>query len=416
VAILSKFSLLMKQLYKSKIKSKSFILMTCLYVLVMSVAVFWSEIKELFTGDDEAQQIAIINETSADLSGIFVSNGDMAFIQNEQDVSKLEKKVKDGKLDAIVTINDQDGQLQAEIATFTPLKLNDQSTLSSLLQYAGQHYAVQQLSLSPEQAAQIMAAQTTISTKNLNEESAGGKSEEEKQSGLVVSYAVGILIYFFISTFLSMITTEIASEKGSRAMEMLLVSVKPATHFKAKIAGVLLLALTQMGIIAAVFLIYAKFIKGGMVWDAAASIIKELSIGYVIYAIVFLLLTVILYLIIGALFGSLVSKVEEAGQVLMPAMIITIIGFYVMLTGMGNPDTLIIKIFSYIPLTSGMIMPMRIGATDIGGIVPLLSLGILIATIVVVYLFSLSFYKRSVLTYSSGGVIQKIKTVLKVTT
>ena len=414
--MLSKFSLLMKQLYKAKIKSKSFILMTSLYVIVMSVAVFWSEIKELFTGDDEAQQIAIINKTSADLSGIFVSNGDMNFIQDEQDVSTLEKRVKDGKLDAIVTINDQNGQLHAEIATFTPLKLNDQSTLSSLLQYAGQHYAVQQLSLSPEQAAQIMAAQTTISTKNLNEASTGGKSEEEKQSGLVVSYAVGILIYFFISTFLSMITTEIASEKGSRAMEMLLVSVKPGTHFKAKIAGVLLLALTQMGIIAIVFLIYAKFIKGGMVWDAAASIVKELSVGYVIYAIVFLLLTVILYLIIGALFGSLVSKVEEAGQVLMPAMIITIIGFYVMLTGMGNPDTIIIKIFSYIPLTSGMIMPMRIGATDIGGIVPLLSLGILVVTIVVVYLFSLSFYKRSVLTYSSGGVIQKIKTVLKVTT
>ncbi len=406
----------MMQLYKSKIKSKSFILMTCLYVVVMSVAVFWSDIKELFTGDDEAQQIAIVNETSADLSGIFVSNGDMAFIQDEKDVSALEKRVKDGKLDAIVTINDQDGQLHAEIATFTPLKLNDQSTLSSLLQYAGQHYAVQQLSLSPEQAAQIMGAQTAITTKNLNEESAGGKSEEEKQSGLVVSYAVGILIYFFISTFLSMITTEIASEKGSRAMEMLLVSVKPATHFKAKIAGVLLLALTQMGIIAVVFLIYSKFVKDGMVWDAAASIIKELSVGYVIYAIVFLLLTVILYLIIGALFGSLVSKVEEAGQVLMPAMIITMIGFYVMLTGMGNPDTLIIKIFSYIPLTSGMIMPMRIGATDIGSIVPLLSLGILIVTIIVVYLFSLSFYKRSVLTYSSGGVIQKIKTVLKVTT
>ncbi|WP_312507082.1 ABC transporter permease [Lysinibacillus sp.] len=416
MAILSKFNLLMKQLYKSKIKSKSFILMTCLYVVVMSVAVFWSDIKELFTGDDEAQQIAIVNETSADLSGIFVSNGDMTFIQDEKDVSALEKRVKDGKLDAIVTINDQGGQLHAEIATFTPLKLNDQSALSSLLQYAGQHFAVQQLSLSPEQAAQIMGAQTSITTKNLNEESAGGKSEEEKQSGLVVSYAVGILIYFFISTFLSMITTEIASEKGSRAMEMLLVSVKPATHFKAKIAGVLLLALTQMGIIAVVFLIYSKFVKDGMVWDAAASIIKELSVGYVIYAIVFLLLTVILYLIIGALFGSLVSKVEEAGQVLMPAMIITMIGFYVMLTGMGNPDTLIIKIFSYIPLTSGMIMPMRIGATDIGSIVPLLSLGILIVTIIVVYLFSLSFYKRSVLTYSSGGVIQKIKTVLKVTT
>jgi len=416
VAALSKFNLLMKQLYRSKLKSKSFVLMTCLYILAMSVAIFWSDIKELFTGNDQAKQIAIVNETTADLSGLFVSNDDMKFLQNENNLSKLEKKVKDEKLDAIVKITDQNGQLHAEIATYTPLKLNDQTTISSLLQYAGQHYAVQKLSLTSEQAAQIMSAKTIISNKNLNEESSGGKSEEEKQSGLWVSYAVGILIYFFISTFLSMITTEIASEKGSRAMEMLLVSVKPATHFKAKIAGVLLLALTQMGIIAVVFLVYAKFVKNGVIWDAATSIVKELSLGYVIYAILFLLLTIVLYLIVGALFGSLVSKVEEAGQVLMPAMMITLIGFYVMLSGIGNPDTLIIKIFSYIPFTSGMVMPMRIGATDIGVMVPLLSLGILVATIIVAYLFSLSFYKRSVLTYSTGGVIQKIKTVLKVTT
>jgi len=406
----------MKQLYKSKLKSKSFILMTLLYVLAMSVAIFWSDIKELFTGNDEAQQIAIVNDTSADLNGIFVSNSDMAFIQDETNIEKLEQKVKDGELDAIVEVSDQNGQLHAEISTFKPLKLNDQSTISSLLQYAGQHYAVQKLSLSSEQAAQIMAAKTIISNKNLNEETTGGKSEEEKQSGLWVSYAVGILIYFFISTFLSMITTEIASEKGSRAMEMLLVSVKPATHFKAKIAGVLLLAMTQMAIIAVVFLIYAKFAKDGVIWEMAASIVKELSLGYVMYAILFLLLTIVLYLIVGALFGSLVSKVEEAGQVLMPAMMITLIGFYVMLSGIGNPDTIIIKVFSYIPFTSGMVMPMRIGATDIGVIEPLLSLGILIVTIIVAYLFSLSFYKRSVLTYSTGGVIQKFKTVLKVTT
>ncbi|MEK5333112.1 MULTISPECIES: ABC transporter permease [unclassified Lysinibacillus] len=413
---MSKFSLLMKQLYRSKLKSKSFILMTLLYVLAMSVAIFWSDIKELFTGNDEAQQIAIVNDTTADLSGIFVSNSDMAFIQDETNLEKLEQKVKDGELAAIVEVSDQNGQLHAEISTFKPLKLNDQSTISSLLQYAGQHYAVQKLSLSSEQAAQIMAAKTIISNKNLNEETTGGKSEEEKQSGLWVSYAVGILIYFFISTFLSMITTEIASEKGSRAMEMLLVSVKPATHFKAKIAGVLLLAMTQMAIIAVVFLFYAKFAKDGVIWEMAASIVKELSLGYVLYAILFLLLTIVLYLIVGALFGSLVSKVEEAGQVLMPAMMITLIGFYVMLSGIGNPDTIIIKVFSYIPFTSGMVMPMRIGATDIGMIEPLLSLGILVVTIIVAYLFSLSFYKRSVLTYSTGGVIQKFKTVLKVTT
>lgn len=414
--MLSKFNLLMKQLYTSKIKSKSFVLMTLLYIAVMSVAVFWSDIRDLFTGDDEAQKIAIINDTKADLSDIFVSNSDMEFIQNETDRDVLEKQAEEGDIAAIVEVSDQNGQLHAEIATFTPLKLNDQSSISSLLQYAGQNYAVQQLSLSPEQAAQIMAAETIITNKNLNETTTGGKTEEEKQSGQFVSYAVGILIYFFISTFLSMITTEIASEKGSRAMEMLLVSVKPATHFKAKIAGVLLLAITQMLIILGVFLLYAKFAKDGVIWDMASSIIQDLSVGYLIYVVVFLLSTIVLYLIVGALFGSLVSKVEEAGQVLMPAMMITLIGFYVMLSGMGNPDTIVIKVFSYIPFTSGMIMPMRIGATDIGVVEPMLSLGILIGTIIAVYLFSLSFYKRSVLTYSTGGVIQKIKTVLKVTT
>ena len=130
----------------------------------------------------------------------------------------------------------------------------------------------------------------------------------------------------------------------------------------------------------------------------------------------FLFLTIIMYLIIGALFGSLVSKVEEAGQVMMPALMMTLIGFYVMLSGMGNPDTLLIKIFSYIPFTSGMVMPMRIGATDMYAIEPLISFVLLVVTVLALYFVSLSFYKRSVLTYSSGGIIEKMKTVFKVTT
>ena len=123
-----------------------------------------------------------------------------------------------------------------------------------------------------------------------------------------------------------------------------------------------------------------------------------------------------MYLILGALLGSLVSKVEEGGQVMMPAMMLSLIGFYIMLTGVGNPDTMLIKVFSYIPFTSGMIMPMRIGATDINATGPIISLAILVATALLLYFISLTFYKRSVLTYSTGGVIQKIKTVFKVTT
>lgn len=213
-----------------------------------------------------------------------------------------------------------------------------------------------------------------------------------------------------------MITTEVASEKGSRALEMLLVSVKPETHFRAKLAGVSLVALTQFVILFGGLLALLRFTDNGSKWTMVTDLLDSLSASYFLYVVGFLFFTIFLYLIIGALFGSLVAKVEEAGQVMMPALMLTFLGFYVMLSGMGNPDTMLIKVFSYIPFTSGMVMPMRIGATDISAIAPLISFAILVATTAFLYFISLTFYKRSVLTYSSGGIIQKIKTVFKVTT
>ena len=68
-------------------------------------------------------------------------------------------------------------------------------------------------------------------------ESAVGKSEDEKAAGIGASFLVGFLIYSFVMTFLSMITTDVASEKGSRVLEVLLASVKPSTHFMAKLTG-----------------------------------------------------------------------------------------------------------------------------------------------------------------------------------
>ncbi|MGE7667815.1 ABC transporter permease [Ureibacillus composti] len=414
---MNKLGILVSQLYKQKIRSKSFILMTLLYIAIISVVMFWTEISSLFKGEDEALQIALIKETDVNLEQIFVSNEEIEFSYHTKDVkTNMYEQVKDGTLDAVIVFSDENKNLKAEIATFTPLELNDQSEISSLIQYAGKIYAIQSMNLSAQEAEKILNSEPIITSISLNEAGTEGKSEDQKQSGIWVSYLVGIVIYFFISAFLSMITTDVASEKGSRALEMLLVSVKPSTHFQSKLFGVFLLALTQFAILFGVIFALFRFTDGGAKWDMVTSLIQDLTYSYVFYVIVFLFLTIFLFLIIGALFGSLVSKVEEAGQVMMPAIMITLVGFYVMISGMANPDTLLIKIFSYIPLTSGMVMPMRIAATDLNTIEPIISLILLIVTVVAFHMLSLSFYKRSVLTYSSGGVIQKIKSVLKFTT
>ncbi|HWL25900.1 MAG TPA: ABC transporter permease [Ureibacillus sp.] len=416
---MSKLWILTKQVYKQKIRSKSFISLSLLYVVVVAAAIYWNDIANLIL-KEEPLDVTLVNQTDVDIKSIFTTNDDITFSYSDQSINELHSKLEQKEIDAVVTISVLNEQLMADIATYTPLPLNAQSTISSNVDYASKIFGIQSLNLSASEAQKILNSQPVITMTNLNEK-ISGKSEGEKTSGLMVSYAIGIVIYFFVTMFLSMITTDVASEKGSRALEMLLVSVKPGTHFQSKIFGVLLLAVTQFAIIigAVIILISLKELNStpdNSSLQMVQSLIGELSISYLFYVIAFLFLTVVLFLIIGALFGSLVSKVEEASQVLTPVMMLLLVGFYVMISGIANPDTLLIKVFSYIPLTSGMVMPMRIGATDIAPFEPILSLAILIVTVVLGYLFSLSFYKRSVLTYSTGGIIQKFKTVFKVTT
>lgn len=407
---MNKLWIIVKQVYQQKITSKSIIFVTLVYIAAMSVVLFWSEISSFISGDEQ-REIAIVNDTALDMNSLFASSDSIHFTFPNEGQETLYSKLKDGKLDAVVELSDEKGKLKANIVTYETLKLKDQTALSSFIENAGKIYAIKQLNLTDVEAGKILSAESVITMTSLNEKMSG-KSEEEKQSGIWASYIVGMIIYFFVTTYLSMITTDVASEKGSRTLEMLLVNVRPSTHFNAKIIGVLLVAVTQLLTVLAAFFIILN-VSGKNV-DVTGNLIDELSVSFFLYALIFLGLTIVLYLIIGALLGSLVSKVEEASQTLTPAMMMSLLGFYVMLTGMANPDTVLISVFSYIPFTSGMVMPMRIGATDISWVEPMISLGILALTVLVAYWFSLSFYKRSVLTYSSGGVIQKIKSVLKI--
>ena len=410
---MSKFLMLLKQNYKQKIKAKSFIIITILYIIAMSAFIFWPDIKAaLFT--DEPEEMAYVNDTNFDMSSFFVDDDvNWTKVSSREEA---EKAVQGEKYVAAILFTAQQETLSASIMSFEPLPFTTQQKLSTTINGVGQFYAMDQLNLSAEQSQKFLSAAPVIKMEILNEATGDGKSEEQKSAGMIASYVVGFIIYFFILSFLSIITTDVASEKGSRVLEMLLVSVKPETHFKAKVTSVFLLAITQFVVLFGTLFILLMVSGNGDKLETASSLLSDLSWQYVIYVVAFLFVTIYLYLIFGALFGSLVSKVEEASQVMMPAFIVIIVGFYVMLSGMSNPDSLLIKVFSYIPFTSGMVMPMRIGATDISAIEPILSFVLLVLFTLGMYLVSILFYKRSVLTYSTGGLIQKIKTVFKVTT
>ncbi|HZG12838.1 MAG TPA: ABC transporter permease [Kurthia gibsonii] len=412
---MNKLGLLIKQLYLQKIKSKSFILLTLLYLAIIAVAVNWSSIKGIFTDDNKYVTIALVDDTKLDLAKQFPSDKEVKFKVVKESKKEIDALVKKEKYDAAVYLTSKDQQLAVELATAKSLDLQVQSKIDALAENAGKVYSVQQLNLSAEQAAKILQTNTVVKQVDLQEKTSN-KTAEEKSAGILIAYIMGFLIYLFVTSYLSMITTDIASEKGSRVLEVLMASVKPSTHLFSKLIGVFLTGLTQIAILAVGAYILIQFTAKKSVTDGLQEMLGQLPATYFIYVILFFLLSIILFLLIGALAGSLVSKVEEASQVMMPGVFIMLIGFYVMLSGISNPDSLLIKVFSYIPFTSGMLMTLRLGATDISNVAVWISLAILIATVALLFTISVTFYKRSVLTYSSGGIMQKIKTVLKVTT
>lgn len=411
---MSKFLVLLKQSYLQKVIAKSFILMTCLYLIGISAFIFWNDIVSFFS-DDEAEQVAIINATNIDLSNVFMSTEELMWVPTST-LEEAKEQIKEGDFTAAMQLTEQEGKLKVLIVSEEPLQLTMQSNLENTANTAAQFFTMGKMNLTQEQSQALLTAFPILESETLSDEVESGKSTAEKTAGMWASYVSGFIIYIFVIMYLSMITTDIASEKGSRALEMLLVNVRPETHFKAKVTSVILVALTQLAVVCVFLFGLVKFVKDGEIWDSFVSVVNDLSISYVIYIVLFLISTIFLYLIIGALFGSLVSKVEEASQVMSPAVIMTVISLYIMISGLSNPDTMLIKISSYFPLTSGMVMPMRIGATDMPNWEPLLSFGLLIVTIIVTLYFAMTLYKRSVLTYSTGGLLAKIKSVFKYST
>lgn len=411
---MSKFMILLKKSYIQKVTSKSFILGTLFYLLILTGAAFWPQISDLLF-NDEAEKVAVINETNANLEELLISDNKFDYDFTDSSLDEIKQQIQDEKLDVALHVTEQNGSLQADLISLEPLPLNSQTTLIGTLDYANKIYAVQQLNLTAEEANNILNATPTTKTIVLNEEGSDGKSEDAKSSGVWISYAVGIIIFAFIMTYLTMVITEVASEKGSRALEMLLVSIKPTTHFNAKIGSIFALAITQGVIIFGYALVIFNIVGDGEMLKMIQKIFKDISGQYIFFTVIFLIGTILLYLILGALLGSLVAKVEEANQVMTPLMMIALAGFYIMISGTWNPDTLLIKITSFIPLISGMILPLRLAGTDMPAFEAWISLAILIVSIVAIYFISMSFYKRAVLTYSTGGVIQKIKTIMKVT-
>jgi ABC-2 type transport system permease protein len=410
---MSKFWIILFHTYLSKIKTKSFIVTTLITVAILLALTNMNRIIDMFNKDD-VKNIAVIDETSQMFTPLQeqmkVIDKDLQIESFDGTVNEADQAVKEGKYEGVLILSFNQEKLPE--ATYKANSVADtgiSSGLESALQQMKTMLTAAQINLTMEQLAQLN--EPVHFEKIALEKDAKTEEELDQARGLV--YVLLFIIYFSVIMYANMIAMEVATEKSSRVMEILISSVSPVQQMFAKILGIGLLSLTQLAIQIAVGYYSVKqnmsSMKGGF-FDSFG--FDNLPIMTIVYGVIFFLLGYFLYATLAAFLGSLVSRIEDVQQMITPMTMLVVAGFMIAMFGLGNPEASFIRITSFIPFFTPMIMFLRVGMLTIPVWEIVLGIVLLVGTIVLLGIFGARVYRGGVLMYGKSNSFKDIKKAL----
>ena len=321
-----------------------------------------------------------------------------------KDEASAKEAIKDEKLKGYLTIDQEDSVLKAvyhgETSLETGIKLAVTNKLNEL-QYQLNRSAA---NLSQEQEKRL--EQTVNFTEKIDE-----SKENKKMIQTFAAAGLGLFLYMILITYASVTAQEVASEKGTKIMEVVFSSIRASHYFYARMLALLLVILTHIGI----------YVVGGL---AAILLFKDLPIlaqsgilnhigeAFSLNTLLFVLVSLFMYVVLAAFLGSMVSRPEDSGKALSPLMILIIGGFFGVTALGAAGDNLILKIGSYIPFISTFFMPFRAINGYANGLEAWISLAITIAFAVTATVFIGRMYASLVLQTDDLGIWKTFRRAL----
>lgn len=206
-------------------------------------------------------------------------------------------------------------------------------------------------------------------------------------------------LYFIIIFYGQNIATSVASEKSNRSMEILVTSTSTKSLIFGKVfAGALAGILQFATILLVAYFAYKLNIKA---WDNNLNFIFDIPTNVLGVFSIFGVLGYLLFLFIFGTIGALVSRTEDIGTSSTPITLIFIAAFFISMVGLNNPDMLVVKVASFIPLTSFMAMFVRIAMGSVPMFEIIISLVLLAGTTVLVGVFASKIYRLGTLMYGN---------------
>ena len=398
------------------LKNKAFVGITIFLVAAIAVAMFIPNIISAFKPDDEgpvtptALPVMLVWAEDSSLSGLVKDYFTEVFAgykvtAAEGTVDDVKEQITSGSASCAFVMNSTSSYTYY-VNNLSMYDYNT-STADAVLQEVYRVNAMIQSGLTAEQAGQIMSVQIESSTITL------GKDQIQN---FFYTYIMIFALYMVILLYGQMVATNVASEKSSRAMEVLVTSAKPASMMFGKVLASCMAGLIQLVAIFGSALLFYNINQSAWQNNVIIESIFNIPVDLFVYMLVFFILGFLIYAFLYSAVGSTASKLEDINTSVMPITFLFIISFFVVMFSManGSVDTVLMKVCSYIPFTSPMAMFTRICMSTVAWYEIAISIAILIGSTVGLGVLSAKIYRVGVLLYGTPpnfGAI--IKTVFK---
>ena len=426
---MKQFSRILKFELKGYLTNKVFVGVTIFLVLAIVIALSFPRILEVFDdngadvpepgitepgdstpseGDNEpdGRPVMLLSAPDPDIimDAFKAAFGEYNIVTAEGDIDSIKEKITSG---------------EAECA-FVLRSLTDYTYyVGNLSMYDSNTYVADEVLLSlsqmndmigggldPETAGNILSTVVSHDTETLG---------YDQMHNYFYTYIMVYALYIVIMLYGQLVATSVASEKSSRAMEVLITSASPVSMMFGKVTAACIAGLSQLIVIFGSALV--SFELNASYWGGNDIIksIFDMPTELFIYMLIFFVLGFLVYAFLYGAIGSTASKLEDVNTSVLPVTFLFIIGFIIVVIGMASydMDSILMQVSSYIPFFSPMAMFARIAMSTVPFYEIAISIVILAASVVGIGFVSAKIYRVGVLLYGTppkpGAIIKSIR-------
>lgn len=343
--------IVIKETYLRHVKSWSFVFMVISPFIFVGLSLGVGYLSSMSSSN--SSRVAVVSN-NAQVKEVLKDTKNLDI--NYKDEATAKKAVKDGDVGGYLLVSEAEGQIKATYFADTSMSSATKIEITQKLMQLQQVANINQANLS---ANQVKLLSRAIDFKEKIDE----KKEAKKATQTIVATAIGLVLYMILIVYTSSTAQEIASEKGTKIMEVIFSSIKASEYFYGRMAGIFAVILTHVSIyvIGAVLLLafsdQISFVKEFL--DANPNLMKHLGEAISFNTIAFITLSVFMFVVLSAFLGSMVMRIEDVGKAVQPVVMLIILGF-LGVTALGNAgDTILLKVGSFIPFISTFFMPFR---------------------------------------------------------